>query len=176
MPFHVSLHTTIIRPLEGNVNKIASEQHDSNLDLSLKLAFQQAPVTYGGPVLTKDFAVLHGFGQVEGSKKLAPGVFIGGSEELMTLVRSHTFDPTKALFVMGHAAWVPGQLDREISQGVWYPAAVAPDLLLRYAGAPTTQEDNVHDLWSDILTCMGPEFEELAQRYSDTRGDVRRMP
>ena len=162
--------------MEGNVHKIASEQQDSNLDLSLKLAFQQAPVTYGGPVSPTDFAVLHGFGQVEGSKKLAPGVFIGGSEELMNQVRSHNFDPTMALFVMGHAAWVPGQLDKEISNDTWYPAAVAPDLLLRYAGAPTTHEDNVHDLWSDILTCMGREFADLAQRYSDTRGDLRRMP
>jgi putative transcriptional regulator len=163
------------RPLAGKVHKIASE-HDSNLDLSLKLAFQQAPVTYGGPVLTHDFAVLHGFGQVEGSQKLAPGVFIGGSEELMNEVRSHNFDPTKALFVKGHAAWVPGQLDREITKGVWYTAAVSPDLLLRYAGAPTTAEDNVHDLWSDILTCMGPEFADLAQRYTDQRGDLRHMP
>jgi putative transcriptional regulator len=168
-------HSKSHRPLEGNVNKVASEQA-SNLDLSLKLAFQQAPVTYGGPVLTQDFAVLHGFGLVEGSKKLAPGVFIGGSEELMNEVRIHQFDPTKALFVKRHAAWVPGQLDREINKGVWYMAAVAPDLLLRYAGAPTTEQDNVHDLWSDILTCMGPEFADIAQRFTDQRGDLRMMP
>jgi putative transcriptional regulator len=176
-PFiHPSIHSKInYRPCQGNLNQIASEQ-DSNLDLSLKLAFRQAPVTYGGPVLTGDFAVLHGFGQVEGSKKLAPGVFIGGSEELMNEVRINRFDPTKALFVKGHAAWVPGQLDREITKGVWYTAAVAPDLLLRYAGALTTEQDNVHDLWSDILTCMGPKFADIAQRYSDQRGDLRMMP
>jgi putative transcriptional regulator len=82
--------------LQGNLNKVASVK-DTHLDLSLKLAFKQAPVTYGGPVLAEDIAVLHGFGQVEGSKKLAPGVFIGGSEELMNEVRINRFDPTHAL-------------------------------------------------------------------------------
>ena len=87
---------------DGNLLKIASEQQ-TNLDLSLKLAFTSSPVTYGGPVLTEEFAVLHGFGHVEGSKKLAPGVFIGGSEELMTEVRASRFDPRHALFIKGHA-------------------------------------------------------------------------
>jgi putative transcriptional regulator len=113
---------------------------------------------------------------VDGSKKLAPGVFIGGSEELMNEVRLNQFDPTKALFVKGHAAWVPGQLDREINKGVWHAAAVAADLLLRHAGAPVATEDNVHDLWSDILTCMGPEFADVAQRFADQRGDSRMKP
>jgi putative AlgH/UPF0301 family transcriptional regulator len=155
--------------LQGNLNKVASVK-DTHLDLSLKLAFKQAPVTYGGPVLAEDIAVLHGFGQVEGSKKLAPGVFIGGSEELMNEVRINRFDPTKALFVKGHSAWVPGQLDREIGKGVWYTAAVAPDLLLRYAGAPTTEQDNVNDLWSDILTCLGPEFADNGQTIYGSAG------
>merc|ERR1711933_597490 len=97
----------INRPLDGNLLKIASEQQ-TNLDLSLKLAFTSSPVTYGGPVLQDEFAVLHGFGHVEGSKKLAPGVFIGG----------------------------PGELDREIKKEVWYIASVSSDFLLRYAGAP----------------------------------------
>jgi putative transcriptional regulator len=63
--------------LDGNLLKIASEQN-SKLDLSLKLAFPKAPVTYGGPVLTDEYSILHGFGEVEGSRKVAPGVFVGG--------------------------------------------------------------------------------------------------
>ncbi len=154
--------------------KIASEQN-SKLDLSLKLAFPKAPVTYGGPVLTDEYSILHGFGEVEGSRKVAPGVFVGGSEELMNEVRINRFDPTHALFVKGHAAWVPGQLSREISKGVWYTAAVSSDFILRYAGAPVTEQDNRDDLWSDILTCMGGEFVEIARLHGG-RGDVRMMP
>jgi len=164
----------INRPLDGNLLKIASEQQ-TNLDLSLKLAFTQSPVTYGGPVLTEEFAVLHGFGHVEGSKKLAPGVFIGGSEELMTEVRIARFDPRHALFIKGHAAWVSGQLEREIQKGVWYIASASSDFLLRYAGAPTTEEDNDTDLWADILDCMGDNYAETARKHSG-RGDRRMMP
>jgi putative transcriptional regulator len=125
--------------------------------------------------LTEEFAVLHGFGHVEGSKKLAPGVFIGGSEELMTEVRINRFDPLKALFIKGHAAWVSGQLEREIQKGVWYIGSVSSDFLLRYAGAPTTADDDENDLWSDILNCMGGEYGNIAQKHGG-RGDRRMMP
>jgi putative AlgH/UPF0301 family transcriptional regulator len=164
----------INRPLEGNVLKIASEQ-ETSIDLSLKLAFTSSPVTYGGPVLAEEFAVLHGFGHVEGSKKLAPGVFIGGSEELMTEVRIGRFNPRHALFIKGHAAWVSGQLEREIQKGVWYIASASSDLMLRYAGAPTTKEDDPTDLWADVLNCMGDNYKDIAQKHSG-RGDRRMMP
>ena len=162
------------RPLSGDLNKVATEQ-ETNLDLSLKLAFTSSPVGYGGPVLTEEFAVLHGFGQVDGSKKLAPGVFIGGSEELMNEVRINRFDPQKALFIKGHAAWVPGQLEREIAKGVWYTCAASSDFVLRYAGAPLTNEDDAQDLWSDVMRCMGGDYEEIAEQHSG-RGDDRMMP
>lgn len=164
----------INRPFEDKLLKIASEQQ-TNLDLSLKLAFTSSPVTYGGPVLTEEFAVLHGFGHVEGSKKLAPGVFIGGSEELMNEVRIARFDPRHALFILGHAAWVSGQLEREIQKGVWYVASASSDFMLRYAGAPTTNEDNDQDLWADILNCLGDDYTEIARKHSG-RGDHRLLP
>jgi putative transcriptional regulator len=168
------LPLSFLRPLAGDLKKIATEQ-ETNLDLSLKLAFSSSPVSYGGPVLTEEFAVLHGFGQVDGSKKLAPGVFIGGSEELMNEVRINRFDPSKALFIKGHAAWVPGQLEREIQKGVWYICSASADFVLRYAGAPVTPEDDPQDLWSDIMRCMGGEFEDIARQHSG-RGDRRMMP
>jgi putative transcriptional regulator len=159
--------------MNGDLLKVASEQ-ESNLDLSLKLAFTKSPVTYGGPVLSEEFSIVHGFGQVEGSTKLCPGVYVGGSEELMEQVRLHRFDPTKALFVKGHAAWVGHQLQKEIGKGVWYVAAASSDFVLRYAGAPVTDADNKDDLWADILTCMGGQYAEIAAQHQG-RGD-RRAP
>ncbi|CAJ1947665.1 unnamed protein product [Cylindrotheca closterium] len=164
----------INRPMQGNLNKVVTNQENATLDLSLRLAFKPAPVSYGGPVLQDEFAVLHGFGHVEGSKKLAPGVFIGGSEELMNEVRINRFDPRNALFIKGHAAWIPGQLDREIKKDVWYIASVSSDFLLRYAGAPTTKEDDTKDLWKDILSCMGGKYDAVAKKHAGL-GDLR-MP
>ena len=159
--------------MQGNLQKIASET-PSNVDLSLKMAFNKATVSYGGPVLAEEYSILHGYGEVEGAKKVAPGVFVGGSEELMNEVRRHNLSPQKCLFVKGHAAWVPGQLGREIAKGVWYPCAVSADLILRYAGAPVDANDNQEDLWSDILTCLGDDYAKIAKQHSG-RGDMR-MP
>ncbi len=160
-------------PLDGDLLKIASGQ-TSKLDLSLKLAFASSPVTYGGPVLPDEYSILHSFGQVEGSTKLCPGVYVGGSEELINEVRIRRFDPLKCLFVQGHAAWVPGQLSKEISKGVWHTAAVSSDFVLRYAGAKLTADDNPQDLWADILSCMGGHYAAIAQAHKG-RGDMR-MP
>lgn len=166
------------RPLDGDLLKIASEK-ESKLDLSLKLAFPTAPVTYGGPVATEEYSILHGFGHVEGSQKLCGGVYVGGDEELMNEVRINRFDPKDALFVKGHAAWVSGQLSREISKGVWYTAAVSEDFILRYAGRSASDPSGVgegSDLWSEILACMGGKYEEIARAHSTGRGDRRVMP
>jgi len=162
----------INRPLPGNLLKVASETNDSNLDLSLKLSFNTATVSYGGPVMQSDYSILHGFAEVEGAKKVSPGIFIGGSRELMSEVRKNHFSPSDALFIKGHAAWIPSQLTREVSKGVWYTASVSPDFILRYAGAPICKEDNAKDLWSDILTCMAGQYANIAKKYAG-RGDKR---
>lgn len=167
------LSASYFSPLDGDLNEIAS-QSESSLDLSLKLAFANSPVAYGGPVLTNEYSILHGFGEVEGSKKLAAGVFIGGSDELMNEVRINRFNPLNALFVKGHAAWQKGKLSREISKGVWYIAAASSDLIMRHT-KPEAEDAN-DDLWLDILTCMGGEYAEIAEMHGSSRGDRRLMP
>jgi len=165
----------INRPLDGNLLKVATET-SSHLDLSLKLAFNTAAVSYGGPVMQDEYSVLHGYGEVDGAKKVCPGVFVGGSKELMNEVRANKFDPSQCLFVKGHAAWVPQQLSREIHKGVWYVAAVSDDFILRYAGAPKhTGLGSTDDLWAEVLTCMGGEYADIAKRFAG-RGDKRMRP
>jgi len=162
----------INRPLPGNLLKVASETNDSTLDLSLKITFNTATVSYGGPVMQGDYSILHGYGEVDGAKKVSPGIFIGGSRQLMGEVRNNRLNPSETLFIKGHAAWIPSQLSREVSKGVWYTASVSPDFILRYAGAPVCEEDNTKDLWSDILTCMGGKYADIAEEYAG-RGDKR---
>ena len=93
-------------------------------------------------------------------------VFVGGSEALMNEVRKQNMQPKEALFVKGHAAWIPGQLSREISKGVWYLVSCSNDFILRYAGAPVCEEDNSSDLWADILSCMGGQYADIAHQNS----------
>lgn len=164
----------INRPLKGNLQDVAAMQN-TTLDLSLRLAFSKAPVTYGGPVNSDQFSILHGFGEVEGAKKLAPGIFVGGSEALMNEVRIGRLDPKHALFVKGHAAWVAGQLTREIAKGVWYPVSCSSNLILRYAGGSMTHQGHTSDLWSDVMHCLGDDFSSIANSHAG-RGDHRMMP
>lgn len=166
----------INRPLEGNLLKVATENPDSTLALSTKMAFNSARVSFGGPVNQAEYEVLHSYGEVNGAETVAPGVFIGGCDELMQEVRRNNMSPNKALFCKGHAAWVPGQLEREISKGVWYICAASSDLILRYAGAPIEQGDIKDDLWSDVLTCMGGEYVHIAGKYASPGGDIRLKP
>jgi putative transcriptional regulator len=172
----VALFLVSCRPLEGNLHKVATENPDSTLALSTKMAFNSARVSFGGPVNQAEYEVLHSYGEVNGAETVAPGVFIGGCDELMQEVRRNNMSPNKALFCKGHAAWVPGQLEREISKGVWYICAASPDLILRYAGAPIEQGDIKDDLWSDVLTCMGGDYVHIAGKYASPGGDMRLKP
>jgi putative transcriptional regulator len=171
----VVLSLLFSRPMEGDLLKIASEQ-PNKLDLSVKLAFTTSPVTYGGPVATDEFTILHGFGEVEGSQKLCPGVYVGGSEELIDAVRLSDLDAQNALFIKGRSSWVPGQLKSELSKGVWIVAAVSSSMILRYAGAPCDEQStNGENLWSDILRCMGGKFADIAKDYTKS-GDRKKTP
>jgi len=156
----------INRPLQGNLLKIASE-NKSNVDLSLKLAFNCAQVFHGGPVMQEDYSVLHSFGRVEGSCEVCPGVFVGGSRELMKEVRQNNFDPHDVFFMKGHCAWVGQQLSREVAKGVWHIASVSPDFIL-------SQEECSHNelnkkqrstKWADIMKCMGGKYKKISKKY-----------
>ena len=120
-------------------------------------------------------STLHGYAAVDGSKQVCPGVYVGGSAQLREEVRADRLAPAAVLFARGHAAWVPGQLQREIDKGVWYLAAASADLVLRYAGAPVRADDDPADLWRDVLACLGEDFAEVARAHAG-RGDERMLP
>ena len=126
--------------------------------------------------MQEEYSILHGYGEVEGSKKVAPGIFVGGSEELMNEVRRCNLTPQDALFVKGHAAWVPNQLSREVSKGVWYMASCSNDFILRYAKDGAEESENKEaDLWAEVLHCMGGKYSNIAKKNSG-KGDTRMMP
>lgn len=162
----------INRPFPCTLLKVADETV-SNIDLSLKLTFADSPVAFGGPVGQDNFSVLHGYGLVDGSQKVAPGVFVGGSHALMKEVRRGRFDPQDMVFLKGHASWSPSQLSHELDKKVWYVAAVSEDFILKYA---SSDNGGSGDLWKDILMCLGGEYADVAKRCASERGDARLSP
>ena len=113
------------------------------------------------------YTILHGFGEVEGSTKLAPGVFVGGSKELMNEVRMDCFDPNDTLFIKGHQAWEHNQLSQELQNGEWYPVSVSSAFILRHALGEANYDG---DLWYDIMTCIGGEYSQVADEHADNKG------
>ena len=62
--------------------------------------------------MQEDHSILHGYGEVEGSTKISPAVFVGSSVEISSKT---THAATQDLTVRGYAAWVSNQLSREVS-------------------------------------------------------------
>eukprot|EP00550_Attheya_septentrionalis_P008611 CAMPEP_0198296208 /NCGR_PEP_ID=MMETSP1449-20131203/31498_1 /TAXON_ID=420275 /ORGANISM="Attheya septentrionalis, Strain CCMP2084" /LENGTH=310 /DNA_ID=CAMNT_0043996755 /DNA_START=271 /DNA_END=1203 /DNA_ORIENTATION=- len=154
---------------KGNHNK-------RNFQSNVELAFREAPVSFGGPLQSLPFSLVHSFGRVDNSVELVPGIYVGGSEALANEALNNQFQTDQALFCKGHAAWLPGRLEHEISKGVWYTAAAAPDLIFRYANSnESNRSHDSTDLWGDILSIMGDKYANKAQAYA-RQGDVRAIP
>jgi putative transcriptional regulator len=54
--------------------------------------------------------------------------------------------PTNSLMFLGHSGWGPGQLEQELSQGAWIPAAMRLDLVF---------DVPVEERWEDSLRAEG---------------------
>eukprot|EP00587_Corethron_hystrix_P004594 CAMPEP_0113310102 /NCGR_PEP_ID=MMETSP0010_2-20120614/7879_1 /TAXON_ID=216773 ORGANISM="Corethron hystrix, Strain 308" /NCGR_SAMPLE_ID=MMETSP0010_2 /ASSEMBLY_ACC=CAM_ASM_000155 /LENGTH=382 /DNA_ID=CAMNT_0000165485 /DNA_START=315 /DNA_END=1463 /DNA_ORIENTATION=- /assembly_acc=CAM_ASM_000155 len=171
-----SMGVVINRPLGKKIKELSGPARKSTIPDAMRSSFAESTVTYGGPVQTDHYAILHGYNLAEGAVELTKGVFVGGHTDLERDVRSGCFLPMRALLVKGHAAWVPGQLQREISKGVWHIAAASSDLILRYAGAKEDPETEFPDnLWSEILSAMDGDYKKIALANCG-KEDSRKMP
>lgn len=149
----------------GGLTEVATNQ-GSYLEQPLLNAFANTDVAYGGNMRMGEYSLLHGFGEIHGAQKIAPGVFLGGEHGLANEVMQGRFNPDEALFVKGKCQWYPGRLEAEIQSGKWYVAAASSDLVLRNAGAAKKMNGQPNDLWKDILMCMGGYFADVATKYA----------
>eukprot|EP00611_Tribonema_gayanum_P030130 TRINITY_DN8283_c0_g1_i1.p1 TRINITY_DN8283_c0_g1~~TRINITY_DN8283_c0_g1_i1.p1 ORF type:complete len:286 (+),score=82.51 TRINITY_DN8283_c0_g1_i1:182-1039(+) len=130
------------------------------LGRDVQRAFGDCPVLYGGPVGAGGMTALHSAGEAKGCQEVAPSVYVGGLEGLVRLAQEgHAHGSTLRLAV-GHAAWVPGQLKRELRANFWYVASAAPELIT----GPFTSAKQTSSMWHQILGLMGGEFADIAQR------------
>ena len=94
------------------------------------------PALSGGPVSPESVWIL--YRRAEGAE-LLPGSLTVGAEiaitssldALRTLVDGG--GPKEVRLLLGYAGWGPGQLEREVSKGVWLPAAADAELLFDVA-------------------------------------------
>mgnify|MGYP001236482380 FL=1 len=114
-----------------------------------------APVYYGGPVQLDTLQFIYkGAEIIDGSVEIIPGVYWGGSFDLLkAVIGSGSVSPEDFRFFLGYSGWTEGQIDDEISLNSWIVTETAAEDIF------SKDPDN---LWRDILKSMGKKFAILA--------------
>ncbi|KAA8495648.1 UPF0301 protein [Porphyridium purpureum] len=145
------------RPLTYSMDGVELE---GSVGKQLKVLFTSSPVYMGGDVSTGTFSVIHKVPDLPDSVEVVKGVYAGGLEGLVTRkLEGKPVDADCVRFFSGYCGWSPGQLEREIQDGVWYLAACSPDIIT----APCIQLKR--PLWRQVLDLMGGKFAILAKKF-----------
>jgi len=101
------------------------------------------PVFAGGPVeLANVLALLRSDIMPEGAEHVTGKVYLVPTSELLDKTLSKRPDPTDFRVYLGYAGWGPGQLENEISHGVWRVMNASADIV--FDPEPET-------LWSRLI-------------------------
>jgi putative transcriptional regulator len=134
-------------------------------DVTKKLEnFDANPLFLGGDI-GEGVYMIHGFPGMTNATEVSDGIFYGGSEEAMDIVKGSN-DGTAASdfrFFFKYTAWAPGQLDAEIQGGCWCPIRSSLDLILRprvYQGLHIAKYHKV--FWHQVLKTLGGRFDNIS--------------
>ncbi|MCI0715782.1 MAG: YqgE/AlgH family protein [Chlorobi bacterium] len=112
-------------------------------------------VYYGGPVQLNSIQFIYkGENVMDGSAEILPGLFWGGSFEILKLlIQSRQVKPQDFRFFLGYSGWGEHQIEDEIELNSWIVADTTIDNIF---------SDEPDKLWRDILKSMGKKFAILA--------------
>lgn len=92
-------------------------------------AFGDNTLFLGGPMNKNLLHVLHGRPEVEGAMRILQGVYAGGVDSAIELVRSGDAPASDFRLLAGYSGWGPHQLEREVEDGAWWVVAASPALI-----------------------------------------------
>lgn len=111
-----------------NVGEMAASLADS--------PFAGLPLFRGGSAGKDQILMLHDVEGLRGSQPIgASGIHVGGLQGAYDAVAQGLLQPERFKFFFNQYEWVPGALEREISQGIWTAGAIPPELVLRQVGS-----------------------------------------
>ena len=111
--------------------------------------------------------IIHGLAGLKGAEELSPGlgIYKGGSAEAAQRVQDESNDPYDFRFFIGKHEWAPGELERDIREGLYRPAACSRGVALKQClGLPKP-------LWHEVMEMLGGTSEEISKLELQRRKD-----
>lgn len=150
------MHTVVLivqHSSDGAYGLVINRPATITLDVLLSdhpiLSRQRFPVFSGGPVGLDTLQFLHcAPEQVPGGVELAPGLYLGGDLEALARYIAADFDEAArhVRMLLGYSGWSAKQLEAELAQGAWVPAALQPEWVFQPDGAA---------VWRRVLRSLG---------------------
>lgn len=103
----------INRPTNLTINEAFPETHASNKG--------NGTLFFGGPLHTQYLFMLTETGFTQGLHAIDQGIYFGTGEEIKLRLQAEK-TPDKMKTFAGFMSWGPGQLESEISEGIWIMA------------------------------------------------------
>ena len=146
-PTILSLSKTMLRDEQG--------------ESSLRRNFGDSRLYCGGSHKQEIISILHKYDSVGGTEVI-PGVWLGGHAAANTAVENGECDKIGFKFFSGCEMWRPGELQREIDEGLWYSASSNKAMILKQCLSLPVP------LWAEVMCLMGgPYAEEASRVYGD---------
>lgn len=150
-----SLAVALNRPTRFNVGQLGLEGEGAEGEGLAGFASQA--LYYGGPLGQNNLHVVHPCSDAEGAKELLPGVYVGGTDWLLSREPGDV-RPSRVRFFAGAMHWAPGELAREVASGAWYAAAASrPVVLKQCLQLPVP-------LWRECMELMGGKYAQISKR------------
>ncbi len=147
---------------EGTLGFVLNQPTTLTLgDLIIELERYSPPlvVYQGGPVQPDTLHIVHRMPELLGGVEIVPGIFWGGSYEVLKdVIRKNQHKSFGLKLFIGYSGWAAGQLDKEMTEGSWLVGDVTAELLF---------EDEAHTVWKKAISMLGKNYSFLANMPID---------
>ena len=147
---------------DGTVGFVLNQPANVTLgDLMAELERYMPPIALytGGPVEETTLHIVHRIPEVLGGIAVAPGIYWGGSFEILRdIVRTNEYEEKDLKIFIGYSGWSAGQLEQELLESTWLVGDISAELLF---------ETEPHMVWKKAINRLGKNFSFLANMPID---------
>ena len=134
------------------------------------------PLWFGGiDNVSSGLDMLHQCPAVSGATKLTDdGLFWGGDPaQAQDAMEDPSLDKVMTgfdfKFFVQSTIWSSKDLEKEVKDGIWFPAEVSKDVLFKSRDRMGTQK--AMPLWTEIMELMGGEFQDVKDSFYDEKNE-----